>query len=116
MRVLIHFVPVGVELPATDAYRPASLDAEGFVHLCRAEQVADVRRRHFAGQRVRALVLDAARLEAPVVEEDLYGHGAFPHLYGPIPADAVVAEVEVEPGDDDDWLTARLERAVIALA
>jgi uncharacterized protein (DUF952 family) len=37
------------------------------------------------------LVIDTRRLRAPVVVEDLADEGeAFPHIYGPLPIDAVV--------------------------
>ena len=48
---------------------------------------------HFAGQETVALVLRAEHLDAPVRYEDLSGHGLYPHLYGPLPARAVLREV-----------------------
>jgi uncharacterized protein (DUF952 family) len=79
---------------ATGEYRPASLESEGFVHFSFAEQVDATAQRFYAG--VEGLVLvefDAELLEragAPVVVEDLSGHGDFPHVYAPIPTGAAV--------------------------
>ena len=70
---------------------PASLAAEGFVHLCDSDQVDGVLARHFAGRDALILLtLDPAALPE-VRYEDLYGHGAFPHAYGPLPLAAVTA-------------------------
>lgn len=78
---------------------PPSLSQEGFVHLCFPSQVEAVRARFFAQVPVVAVVLDAAQLGSPLVVEDSYGHGAYPHLYGPIPASAVVRTFVVKPGE-----------------
>ena len=73
--------------------RPASLDTEGFVHCSYAEQVAGTLAKHFAGASDLVVIeLDPQRLGAEIRVEDSYGSGtAFPHVYGPIPLDAVVA-------------------------
>jgi len=89
---------------ADGAYTASTLGREladeGFIHLSRAEQVAGVAERWYAG--VADLVLlhvDEARLRSPVVDEQV-GTAAdgtplvFPHLYGPLDVDAVV---HVEP-------------------
>jgi uncharacterized protein (DUF952 family) len=83
---------------AAGAVAPASLGTEGFVHCSWGRQVAGTLERHFAGATdLLALELDAGSFGATaLVEEDSYGSGqAFPHAYGPIPADAVVAVVRV---------------------
>lgn len=83
---------------AAGAIGPGSLTTEGFVHCSWGRQVAGTLERHFAGVTgLLALQLDAAAFGGvDLVEEDSYGSGqAFPHAYGPIPADAVVAVVPV---------------------
>ena len=86
-------------------HRPPSLASEGFVHLSTPEQVHLPANRLFGGRRDLVLLrLDPARLGAPVKWEP----GApsddpemrFPHLYGPLPAGAVVAVEEFQPGPD----------------
>lgn len=75
----------------------AGLDEVGFVHCSFADQVAPTRDRFYAGRTdVVVLQIDPARLgDVEVRVEDLHGSGeAFPHLYGPLPLDAVVG---VEP-------------------
>ena len=74
----------------------AGLDEVGFIHCSFADQVA-VTRDRFYGDRpdVVLLRIDPDRLDAEVRVEDLHGTGeVYPHLYGPLPLDAVV---EVEP-------------------
>lgn len=97
---LFHLVAPS-ELAASTAdgfYRPSSLETDGFVHLSTEDQLADTRQRYFADvDDLVVLRLDAGRL-ADVRYEDLYGHGMFPHLYGPVPLDAIVA---VEHGNWD---------------
>ena len=47
------------------------------------------------------LVIDAARVDAPVVYEDLYGAGVdFPHIYGPLPASTVLTALPFTPNED----------------
>ena len=72
------------------AYRPRSLATEGFVHLSAPEQVAATHARFYAGVSDLLVVsIDPAALGDGLVWEDLAGHGAFPHYYGPVPLSAV---------------------------
>jgi uncharacterized protein (DUF952 family)/N-acetylglutamate synthase-like GNAT family acetyltransferase len=73
---------------------------EGFVHLSRPAQV------HLPAARLRLhrpvlLVVDPARLDAPVRDEpgvpDDPDGMVFPHLFGPLPTSAVVAVVPYRP-------------------
>lgn len=82
-----------------EAWKPASLTKEGFVHLCFPSQVEMVRARFYANVPIVVAVLDMAKLGSPLVVEDSYGHGAYPHLYGPIPATAVVKFVTLKAGE-----------------
>jgi uncharacterized protein (DUF952 family) len=86
---IYHFGPAG-EI-GQPGYR-ATLDTEGFIHCSYAHQAVGV---------ANALYGDAGPLEiaaiAPesltslVIDEDLYEAGEeFPHIYGPIDAEAIV--------------------------
>jgi uncharacterized protein (DUF952 family) len=77
--------------PATPShYAPPSLASEGFIHLSDADQVPTTAMRYYADVADLCLVtIRADRLTAEVKWEDLAGHGAFPHLYGPLNLDAV---------------------------
>ncbi|MDD7965193.1 DUF952 domain-containing protein [Actinomycetospora lemnae] len=82
------------------ARRPPSLDEVGFVHCSDPGTVHLPAARLFAGRTdVVVLVVDPARLDVPVRWEPGVGAGGtedprgpwFPHVYGPLPLDAVVA-------------------------
>jgi aldose 1-epimerase len=78
-----------------------TLDDQGFVHCSSAAQVAGVLGRFYAdhdGDLV-LLTLDPARLASPLVWEvgDPATGEEFPHLYGPITPDAVVASRVLHP-------------------
>ena len=89
---------------ATGEYRAASLNTDGFIHLSAPEQVLMPANTVFRGQTgLVLLVLDTDRLIARVRWEDLYGHGAFPHLYGPLNQDAVINVLPFEPGQDETF-------------
>ena len=92
-----------LRLAETDGeYRPSAFAREGFIHCSYASQVEGVANRIFRG--VTGLVLleiDAGRLTAKVVEENLEGGSEqFPHIYGPLPLSAV-ARTHAFPCRDD---------------
>ena len=74
------------------AFSGAPVDlADGFIHLSTAAQVAETAARHFAGQDGLLLVaVDAGALGPALRYEPSRGGALFPHLYGPLPLDAVV--------------------------
>ena len=77
----------------TQSTRGMELDAVGFIHLASQTQVSGVLDRFYEG--VEDLVLlhiDESRLTARVMFEPAPGTDElFPHLYGPLDTDAVVA-------------------------
>lgn len=86
---------------AEGIFRGAAIDIEdGFIHFSTAEQVEETAARHFAG--VGGLVLVAVEAESlgeALRWEPSRGGALFPHLYAPMPTDAVrwVAELPLEP-------------------
>ncbi|MDQ0986948.1 DUF952 domain-containing protein [Streptomyces sp. V2I9] len=93
--------------------RGRTLREEGFIHLSLPHQLLGVARMLYGygeapeagGRDLVVLVVDPARLAGPVRFEALKPGGEeFPHLYGPLPVDAVV---EVLPLDH--WGPARRE-------
>ncbi|MGW0179997.1 DUF952 domain-containing protein [Nocardia sp. NPDC003345] len=104
---LVHLCTPGEWATAQQlgAHRPPSLVSEGFVHLSTPAQVHLPANRLFAGRDDMVLLrLDPARLGAPVRwEPGVPGDDPdmrFPHLYGPLPVEAVVAVREYRPGPD----------------
>ena len=76
-----------------------TLAEEGFIHASRGDQWQGVRDRYYADvtEPLVLLVIDTDRLTSPVVEETPPGADeTFPHVYGPINADAVVQAVPLD--------------------
>jgi len=97
-RVLVHLASARAWEQALEegVYQPPSLEREGFIHLSRPDQIAQVRARFYAHRtdmvmlKIRyADIAENVRWEA--VEGDFY-----PHLYAPLPVDAVA---DVVPPD-----------------
>jgi glutathione S-transferase len=82
--------------------RGRTLAQVGFVHCAFEEQVAAVANSFFRGV-AKLVVLRIAidKLSAEVRYEDLEGGNVlFPHVYGPLNLDAVVAIMPLPPGRD----------------
>jgi uncharacterized protein (DUF952 family) len=85
--------------------RPDSLISYGFVHLSTPEQVHLPANRLYAGRADLVLLrIDTARLSSPVRWEPGVPNDpdamVFPHLYGPLPAAAVISVTPYQPGVD----------------
>jgi uncharacterized protein (DUF952 family) len=93
MPALFHIIDAAEWAAVVGEYRPPSLAEQGFVHLSFADQVAGTANRFYGGaENLVVLEVDPDALPDEVRLEDSYGAGIlFPHLYGPLPAVAVVA-------------------------
>lgn len=81
-----------------------SLDDEGFIHCSYREQVQGVADRFYHGRTdVLLLTIDTSKLDAEVRTENL-----FPHIYGPLPSQAVVGVEPVACRDDGCLLLSAL--------
>jgi uncharacterized protein (DUF952 family) len=88
------------------SYTADSLAAEGFIHCSKAEQVAGVAERFYAGRRgLVLLVIDPQRLSSDL----RYEAGSdkpdelFPHIYGPLNLEAVASILDFEPDFAKTW-------------
>jgi len=85
-----------------DAFRGAPIDlADGYIHLSTREQLTATVDLHFAGQtdlRVAAIDLDA--LGGSVKWEESRGGQLFPHIYGAMPLEVVIAYGPLERDAD----------------
>jgi uncharacterized protein (DUF952 family) len=78
----------------TTSTRGRTLSQEGFIHASRADQWQGVREAFYADvtEPLVLLEIDPDRLDVRVVEEAVPDSGqTFPHIYGPLPASAVVS-------------------------
>jgi uncharacterized protein (DUF952 family) len=65
-------------------------ERDGFIHFSTAGQLADTAVKHFANQQDLILVaVDAEQLGPQLKWEPSRGGALFPHLYAPLPLDAV---------------------------
>ena len=90
------------EAQASGALAPSADDVrDGYIHLSSQAQVKGTLERHFEGQRDLVLLsVDVERLAAGTLRWEASRDGQlFPHVYGPLPASAVVRVFEV--ADDE---------------
>src|ERR1700733_16329694 len=73
-------------------YAPRAFEVEGFIHCSYRHQMLDVADRIFSGRSDLVLLeVDPAMLTCAIVDENLEGGTQlFPHIYGRLPASAVV--------------------------
>lgn len=94
MNVIYHVVSAEdwASQEKSSSYAADSLLSEGFIHLSTKEQVAGVLERYY--QDVPDLLLlhvDADKLVHELKYERATNNELFPHLYGPLNKDAIVA-------------------------
>lgn len=77
-------------------YRPDSIENEGFIHCSEPNMITTVANGLYVGlSDMIILVLDAEKIDAPLVYEDCYETGhAFPHIYGTITPDCVIKIID----------------------
>jgi uncharacterized protein (DUF952 family) len=87
----------------TTSTRGVSLASQGYIHASGVAQVAGVANAFYrdCGEDLVILVIDTDRVRAEIRYEDVPGAGApFPHIYGPLNPDAVLAARPFAPGPD----------------
>ena len=82
------------------AYVAASLETEGFIHFSRPEQVAKVANAFYADVPDMALLHVEVSKLTPEVKWEAADGDMFPHVYGAVNLDAVVAVEAFVKGDD----------------
>jgi uncharacterized protein (DUF952 family) len=90
--------------PAAD-YLPVAFPTDGFIHLTEgADELAAVGNRYYRDdpRPFVALVIDLNRVRAPVRYED--PRRVYPHVYGPLNRDAIVAVLDVPRQPDGTFL------------
>ena len=103
MRVILH-ITVGEQWEEAlrhGVYRGDTLEAEGFIHCSTRDQVvgvADARCRGHGG--LVLLVIDVDKVRPEIKYEPAENDEVFPHICGPLNADAVVRVVPFPPRSD----------------
>lgn len=118
MSVILHLIPAAEyqAVPAGEPLRPASLDSEGFIHCTGdADTLLSVANKFYRAVPGDFLVLevDPARVTAalryeppapPPPPTDPLAGRLFPHLYGPLNREAIVAVRAVTRAPDGTFL------------
>ena len=90
-KVLTAGQMAALERDGTFAGAPVDL-ADGYIHLSTAEQLTETVDRHFAGQAdLHVAAVDLGSFGASLRWEESRGGQSFPHLYGPLLLETVVA-------------------------
>lgn len=75
--------------------------ADGYIHMSTRDQLTETADKHFAGQDdLWVAAVDLEALGEAVRWEVSRGGAEFPHLYAPLPLDAVVAYSPLERDED----------------
>lgn len=75
---------------------------DGFIHFSAAHQLKETLAKHFPGQQdLVLLTVDTEALGSALKWEKSRGGELFPHLYGPLCLDTILAEAPL-PLDEDD--------------
>mgnify|MGYP006288974759 CR=1 FL=1 len=95
MSYIVHVLPRSdwKTLREEGEYRPDSLGDQRFVHCSKPGQIVVVADyNHADHDELVLLLLDESEIESPVRYETdgEDGESAFPHVYGPLPLDAVI--------------------------
>lgn len=84
--------------------RGLSLDDVGYIHCSRLEQVPGVLEAFYAGAGPLLLLsVDESRLTAEWRDDEIAPGVFFPHVYGPIDLDAIVAVTPIGLADDGSY-------------
>ncbi len=89
-------------LESDGSFAGAPVDlADGYIHLSTAAQLTETVDKHFAGQAdLHIAAVDLEALGAAVKWEPSRGGQMFPHIYGPLALDAVIAYGPLERLDN----------------
>lgn len=86
-----------------DRFEGAPIDlSDGYIHLSTRDQLTETVDRHFAGQLdLWVAAIDLSALGDTVRWEESRGGAQFPHIYGAMPLETVIAYGPLERDDDD---------------
>ncbi len=89
----------------TTSTRGRTLAEQGFIHASTAGQVAPVANMVYKGlPDLLVLVIDSDRVGPEIKWDAVPGwDDPFPHIYGPLNADAVIGTLPLEPGPDGEF-------------
>ncbi len=110
-RFTLHLTPQerAESFEGGEPYMPESFETEGFIHCTDGvANVVDVANRYYRAdaRTFVVFVLDRSAVTSPILYEDS-GH-IYPHIYGPLNADAIVAVLPVLRASDGTFVSIEL--------
>jgi uncharacterized protein (DUF952 family) len=105
--MIYHFItaPNLAQYLSDTALRVPSLDSEGFIHCSTLSQVIGVA--NFLepySEEMQLLEIDEAKVRPEIKYEDAMNNGVlYPHIYGPLNCDAIVAEYHLDWDGEDGY-------------
>jgi uncharacterized protein (DUF952 family) len=95
-----------IEALAVGEYRSKDFETEAFIHCSYVHQLEEVAGRLFGGRKdLVLLVVDPSKLSCRIVDESLQGGGElYPHVYGPLPLDAVIKVLPLPSKHDGSFV------------
>jgi len=107
MRYIVHITTLGAweNAKLIGYYKGDTLETEGFIHCSNPNQVVTVANTRFRTQRdLVLLAIDRKLVKSPVREENLEGgDDLFPHIYGPLGIDSIIAVFNFSPDDNGNF-------------
>jgi uncharacterized protein (DUF952 family) len=82
---------------AEGVYKAPSLEMEGFIHCSRKEQVLQVANRFYPNQRDLVILCIESELLEVEIRWETVDEGVFPHVYGPLNLNAIIAVEKFSP-------------------
>jgi uncharacterized protein (DUF952 family) len=104
--LLFHIATAADWRSSDETYVPPQFGAERFIHCSTFGQLEGVAKRKFLGRDdLLVLSIDPTRVRSQIRYENLDGGSEqFPHIYGPLNADAVVGMRSLCVGQDGELL------------
>ena len=111
-RIAYHLVPVPVweERGSAPTYVPEAYEQDGFIHTTNGlDPLLAVANMFYTGddRSYMVLVLDTTKLASELRYDD--ESQVYPHIYGPLNADAVIGTLAVDRADDGAFTAIRAE-------
>ena len=95
----------------TGSYVNPSLETEGFIHFSTLDQVLGAANRYYRNvQDLLVIQVDERRLEAKLIWENTTGGSEpFPHVYGPLNLDAVIAKTPLLRDKNGEFMSVNFD-------
>ena len=105
MSLIYHITDAASWNAERATYQPATMEADGFIHCSGPEQVLGVANTWYHGRSgLLLLTIATDQVRAEIRYENSEGsEELFPHIYGKLNCDAVVAAEVLEPDSSGDF-------------